>query len=1418
MPTVADLGARVKAKYPGPYDHLSDADLGTRVKAKYPGAYDQFIDIPAGSEQTGLPGIPAPALPRQLVTDAKIAVAGAFVDSNILGKRPAAAPGIQWTPMPVKPHEGRPPGDNAAPLPVLGAAVQGAEPITRGVVRGASSGTLGTAGGLTQWLGNATGSQTLSGAGSVLSDANQAVQEGLGKPELDKDPLDDPRVLADPNWYLYQLGNGLGQIAPALATGSLTGKALVKLVEAGKVAPQLAQQIVRWGSVGSAALQAGLQEGASVYDEALRETGDHTEAQKRAAITAAVSAGTSLASFRLGMMNDRLGNRWLRGGVSSGLESAQELTENTTENAVAGRPLEQGAATAAIAGAMTGKVAGVAHGGTQTVQPQPQADTGRAKLTDIAEVLPAEEAPAAPAPAPRPRAGYQQAVELAKAAEGKITAETLARELGVKPGVARNYLARMEAEGVFTQPTPEKSAPEGTPVSPPAATTEAAATEPAAAVVQPVSEVADTTQQTQQAETPQVVEAPSQQEPEPPQVRALGRRVRVKTARGSVVDVDYAVVDANDLNVSHDTGLNENPRYPQELQPRDRSRKASEAQIAGIAAQLDPEELGESYKASHGAPIVGDDLVVESGNGRSIALQRLYDADHANARAYGDWVRNNAERFGLDPEAVRGVERPVLVRVRRSPVDRVQFAKEANERDTATMSASEQAVSDASRISGELMDLFAPSEDGDLTAAGNREFVRGFLRAATSDAERGEYMTSDGSLSQAGITRMRNAVFARAYGDSAVLETMAESTDSNIRNVTNGMLQAAPSMVRLRAGVESGDLHPVDLGPDIAAAAAKLSSLKEQGQSVADYRAQIALFGDELSPESKDLLDVFSRWGRSPKKIASLLRNYAELAEAAGSPKQTSMFGDVAPPTKAELLTVAAERAEQESAGNGRADTGQGALLLEGQGAPGDAREAARPATQAAAAGADGTAVIRKTRKRPLGSERGEIAPDLLIPNALLPRPGDKQPRVQPGQTFGESFLDMLRPAGRRVERSGPHGKAIMAAIDRANDEGEVRAGGRIERLEAAGLGKLKPAERTQLVDVLQGRLQRADAPEAVQRAAQVVQEITGEMADEAEANGVMVRDEITIGPGDPRPPDLTLQQIARLDAGRRVRKSVVRPFRRRANYYPHVMPRASQLRDIQIGGLTKRSRVRHDIITNLVRMGVRPDEKSATAFLNAYVEFLEGTRVAPSLVKHLIDTGQAKDKAEAVSKLLRFRESLVKRQGSLEYARQVDLPFWDPDPARVLPFFVRSGSVRLSQIEELGQENEVVNELMTKLERARGQQDARAVRAVVDEILEMVNEPDNKQARVLRALRTAQGFKLGLAQITNMPQGVLNSLLYGDAVSTLKGARAALTKEGKRFGVRSGAALDSALGDILSASQEGPLSRFLRDIGFTAT
>lgn len=99
-----------------------------------------------------------------------------------------------------------------------------------------------------------------------------------------------------------------------------------------------------------------------------------------------------------------------------------------------------------------------------------------------------------------------------------------------------------------------------------------------------------------------------------------GRNNNVKTAKGTKVSTVFALLETKNVIASHTAAGAENPEYPQELQPRDRSRESSQAWVQKTSNGLDPESLGRSGRADTGAPIVGDDLVVESGNGHSAGV------------------------------------------------------------------------------------------------------------------------------------------------------------------------------------------------------------------------------------------------------------------------------------------------------------------------------------------------------------------------------------------------------------------------------------------------------------------------------------------------------------------------------------------------------------------------------------------------------------------------------------------------------------------------------------------------------------------------------------------------------------------------------------------------------------------------------
>lgn len=408
----------------------------------------------------------------------------------------------------------------------------------------------------------------------------------------------------------------------------------------------------------------------------------------------------------------------------------------------------------------------------------------------------------------------------------------------------------------------------------------------------------------------------------------IGAPASFTTEAGARIDGQYALMEAGDLITSHDENLRQSPLYPQELQPRERDRAASEMQVSGIVQKLDPARLGLSADAATGAPIVGADGLVESGNARTIALKRVYQANGLKADDYKQFLRANAQQFGITPESVDAMQKPVLVRVRNTPVNRAEFARQANASTVAQMSPSEQAKSDAARM--DVMDDLRPDENGDFNTS--RDFIRRFM-AKLPATEQSGMIDAAGNLSQTGYARIRNAVLAKAYGDSPVLTRMVESMDDQLRNVGKALMQAAPEVAKLRQDVAEGALFDADITPDLLAAVEELSKLRESGRSVHDALAQAGMFGDKYSPETRDLLTFLDENIRRPRVMAEFILRYTEALRAAGNPNQGSIFGDATAPTKGQLLT-AAKGNENAAAEDGK-DEGTG-----GQGAsqPADAR------------------------------------------------------------------------------------------------------------------------------------------------------------------------------------------------------------------------------------------------------------------------------------------------------------------------------------------------------------------------------------------------------------------------------------------------------------------------------------------------
>ena len=383
----------------------------------------------------------------------------------------------------------------------------------------------------------------------------------------------------------------------------------------------------------------------------------------------------------------------------------------------------------------------------------------------------------------------------------------------------------------------------------------------------------------------------------PPASMLMGRDVSVRVG-DQYEPGQWAVVDADTLTATVDKADN---------QFRDRGRAAYQAEITARANALDPALVlsVDTPLMDVGTPTIAADGRIIGGNGRTLFIQRAYEIGKA-----GDY-RAELERrladLGIDPEAVRGMNRPVLVRRLSRNVDVKRAAMLSNEGGSTAMSPLEQAKVDSERLGDAQLETDA---DGNLDTAGNRAAIRRWVNEQP-EGQRNALMTEDGRLSASGLQRLRNAVLFKAYGDSPTLARLIEATDVGSRNVAAALARTAGVVADAEGSISRGELHPLSIAADIRMAVEQFDNLRRQGRKVSDYLAQVDMLGDPLTPEGRLLLDFMSRNIVSSRRIGDAISGYYAKLQEAGNPGQGDMFGGVSP-DKMGMLRAATEAVDSE--------------------------------------------------------------------------------------------------------------------------------------------------------------------------------------------------------------------------------------------------------------------------------------------------------------------------------------------------------------------------------------------------------------------------------------------------------------------------------------------------------------------------
>ncbi|MEM9878946.1 MAG: hypothetical protein AAF862_06685, partial [Pseudomonadota bacterium] len=348
------------------------------------------------------------------------------------------------------------------------------------------------------------------------------------------------------------------------------------------------------------------------------------------------------------------------------------------------------------------------------------------------------------------------------------------------------------------------------------------------------------------------------------------------TAGNTRVEVEYQVVELSSLRQA--TGR---------LQARDRSGAASDEQVAEIAARLDPARLLPAPEADRGAPIVGPDDIVESGNGRVRAIERAATENPDRFLAYVSVLR------GAGFDVPDDIEVPVLIGRRRTDLSddaRERFVSEANASATARMTPAEQASADIAMIDRDVVARLDPRAP--LSDARNDDFVRAAL-SRLPQSERNALLGAGGRLNRDGQSRLQRAVFAQAFDAPDLLTRYVDADAGDLRNLMTALENASPAWAQLRADIAAGVVRPeMDISGHVVEAMRIIAAARELSareavtvaKALEELLDDVDLLDGALSPLTRALVGKFWRNGRArpAKQISDFLADYAIEARKIG--------------------------------------------------------------------------------------------------------------------------------------------------------------------------------------------------------------------------------------------------------------------------------------------------------------------------------------------------------------------------------------------------------------------------------------------------------------------------------------------------------------------------------------------------------
>jgi hypothetical protein len=495
--------------------------------------------------------------------------------------------------------------------------------------------------------------------------------------------------------------------------------------------------------------------------------------------------------------------------------------------------------------------------------------------------------------------------------------------------------------------------------------------------------------------------AGSAKAPAEPAAPAAGNTVY--SPSGRPVGVRYEVVEGSTLKPASG-----------DLQPRDRNRQASDAQISDIRQKLQPERLGPAPGPETGAPIVGPDHVIEAGNGRYAGIMQAHFDGGASSKAYRDYLTS----LGYD---VSGHKMPVLIRRRTSdmtPEERVQWAQETNKPAGMAPSHAEQAAQDAGRLSHDVFDRW---NGGELMDAGNADFRTAAARKVFDKTEINGVTTRDGELNLEGQRRLSAALTHHAYDDPRLLSHFTEEGETGLNAMGKALETAAPEAAALKSAIKAGKIGPeYDLAPAVSDAVRILGDARRRGVTLQHALGQQDMFAGNgvMGADMLRLAYGDALKGRmSADRLGDALKMYAkEARNQTGGP---SLFGETPRTLPRDII----EQARAKYGRAGESGKAAGGAAAAGEGLRAGGAEARGPGDGAAGAQAPAGPAARD-------AEPATAAAEAIAPPEPQPAPA---PEPAPAPTPREN---MTREAAEAYKAA----KAATVAKKQTFEESQVGA------------------------------------------------------------------------------------------------------------------------------------------------------------------------------------------------------------------------------------------------------------------------------------------------------------------------------------------------------------------------------------------